>query len=69
MLWSYHIIRADRIRSNDIRGRLRQEDVLETVLRKKTEWLRKVEEMSEERLAKAVYVQEMTGKRQCMCKR
>ena len=53
----------DRIKSDDIRGRLRQEDVLETVLRKKIVWLRKVKEMSEERLAKAVYVQEMTRKR------
>ena len=38
------------------RGRLRQEDVLETVLGHKTVWLRKVEEIPEERLAKTVYV-------------
>ena len=57
------VTRMDRMRSDDIRERLRQEDVLDTVLRKKKQWLKKIEEMSEERLAKRVYMEEMPGKR------
>ena len=44
----------DKTRSDDIRERLEQEDVLETVLRMKKDWLQKIEEMPEERLAKTV---------------
>ena len=40
------VTRMDRMRSDDIRERLRQEDVLDTVLRKKKQWLKKIEEMS-----------------------
>ena len=47
------VTRMDMMRSDDIRERLRQED---TVLRKKMQWLKKIEEMSEERLAKRVYI-------------
>ena len=36
----------DRMRSEDIRRRQRQEDVLEIVLRRMKQWLRKIEEMS-----------------------
>ena len=57
------VTRMDRMKSDDIRERLRQEDVLDTVLRKKKQWLKKIEEMSEERLAKRVYMEEMPGKR------
>ena len=39
------VTRMDRMRSDDIRERLRQEDVLDTVLRKKKQWLKKIEEM------------------------
>ena len=49
------VTRMDRMKSNDIRERLRQEDVLDTVLRKKKQWLKKIREMSEERLAESVY--------------
>ena len=52
-----------QVRSDDIRERLTQEDVLDTVLRKKKHWLKKIKEMSEERLAKRVYMEEMPGKR------
>ena len=55
------VTRMDRMKSDDIRERLKQEDVLDTVLRKKKQW--KIEEMSEERLAKRVYMEEMPGKR------
>ena len=41
---------------------LRQEDVLESVLKRQKEWMRKMEEMSEERLTNAVYAEEMQGK-------
>ena len=41
------------MRNDDIRGRMNQEDILETVLRRK-DWLRKTEEIPEERLAKTV---------------
>ena len=44
----------DRTRSDDIRKRLKQEDLLETVLRMKKDWLKKIEDMPEERLAKTV---------------
>ena len=36
----------DRMRSENIRRRQRQEDVLEIVLRRMKQWLRKIEEMS-----------------------
>ena len=57
------VTRMDRVRSDDIRMRLRQEDVVDTVQRKKKQWLWKIEEMPEERLVKTVYVEEMPGKR------
>lgn len=49
LLKSYHgmkvkgVLRMDRIRSDDKRGRIRQEDILETVLGERKKWLRKVE--------------------------
>ena len=57
------VTRMDRMRSDDIRERLKQKDVLKTNLRMKRDWLREIEEMPEERLAKTVYVEEMPGKR------
>ena len=57
------VTRMDKVRSDDIRMRLRQEDVAATVHRKKKQWLRKMEEMPEERLVKTVYMEEMPGKR------
>ena len=42
----------DRISSDYIRRRLKQDDALEIVLRWKKNWLRKIEEMPEERIAK-----------------
>ena len=55
--------RMDRMRGDSIRERLKQEDVLKTVLRRKRDWLSKIEAMPDERLAKTVHVEEMPGKR------
>ena len=52
-----------KMRSDNIGRILRQEDILETVLRRKKDWLRKIEEMPEESLAKPVYIKEMPIKR------
>ena len=57
------VTRLDRMRSDDIRERLRQEDVIDTVIRKKKQWMKKIEEMPEERLVKSVYIEELPGKR------
>ena len=40
--------RIDRVRSYDMAESLRQEDVLESVLRRQKKWMKKMEEMSEE---------------------
>ena len=50
------LMQMDKMRSDDIRGRWKQEDVLEAVLRRKKNWLRKIEDVPVERLAKTVYV-------------
>ena len=57
------VTRLDRMRSDDIRERLRQEGVLDSTLRKKKQLMQKIEEMTEERLVKIVYREEMPGKR------
>ena len=54
--------RIDRVRSYDMAESLMQEDFLESVLRRQKEGMRKMGEMSEERLTNAVYVEEMQGK-------
>ena len=48
--------RMDRISSDGVRERLRQLNVLDTALRKKRQGRTKIEEMSEERLAKTVCI-------------
>ena len=40
--------RIDRVRSYDMAESLRQKDVLESVLGRKKEWIRKMEETSED---------------------
>ena len=57
------VTRLDRMRSDDIRERLRQEGIIDTVIRKKKQWMKKIEEMSEESLVKSVYTEELPGKR------
>ena len=47
--------RIDRVRSYDMAESLREEDVLECVLRRQKEWLRKMSGWSEEQLTNAVY--------------
>ena len=42
----------DKVRNVDIRSRLRQLAVVSRVEKKKTEWLRKMEEMSDDRMVK-----------------
>ena len=42
---------------------MKQEDVLETVLRRKRQWRRKIEKMPMESLIRTVYMEEMPGKR------
>ena len=51
------------MRSDNIRERLRQEDIIDTVIRKKKQWMKKIEDMPEERLVKSVYIEELPGKR------
>lgn len=46
------LARLDRKRSDDIRERLRQEEVLDIMLRKKKQWMETTEEKPEERLVK-----------------
>ena len=50
--------RMNRVRSYDMAESLRQEDVLESVLRRQKEWLRKMMGRSEEQLTNAVYGEE-----------
>ena len=57
------VTRLDRMRNVDIREKLRQESVLDAVKRKQGKWRVRLEEMSNERLTKKVFVGEMEGKR------
>ena len=57
------VTRLDRMRNVDIREKLRQESVLDAVKRRQEKWRVRLEEMSNERLTKKVFVGEMEGKR------
>ena len=57
------VTRLDRMRNVDIREKLRQESVLDAVKRRQEKWRFRLEEMSNERLTKKVFVGEMEGKR------
>ena len=51
------------MRNVDIRSRLRQVAVVARVEKRKTEWLKKMEEMTDDRMVKKVYVENVPGKR------
>ena len=57
------VTRLDRMRNVDIREKLRQESVLDAVKRRQEKWRVRLEEMSNERLTKKVFVGKMEGKR------
>ena len=51
------------MRNVDIRSRLGQVAVVARVEKRKTEWLKKMEEMTDDRMVKKVYVENVSGKR------
>ena len=53
----------DKVRNVDIRSRLGQVAVVSRVENKKTEWLKKVEEMTDDRMVKKVYMENVPRKR------
>ena len=52
-----------QVRNVDIRSRLGQVAVVSRVENKKTEWLKKMEEMTDDRMVKKVYMANVPGKR------
>ena len=61
--WIEGVSRLDRIKNVDLRGRLRQEGVLDLVNRGQQKWKQRLEEMSSGRVTKIVYNGEVPGKR------
>ena len=61
--WIEGVSRLERIRNMDLRGRLRQEGVLNLVNRQQQKWKQRLEEMSSARVMKIVYDGEVPGKR------
>ena len=57
------VSRMDRVRNVDIRGRLKQEGVLDMVKKRQQNWKQKVEEMSNDRVTKKIYDGEIPGRR------
>ena len=53
----------DKVRNVDIRLRLGQVAVVLTVEKKQTEWLKKLDETTEDRLVKKVFVEDVPRKR------
>ena len=53
----------DKVKNEDIRSRLGQLAVISRVEKKKTEWLKKMEGMTGDRLVKKVFVENVPGKR------
>ena len=53
----------DKVRNVDIRSRLGQVSVVSRVEKKKTEWLRKMEEMTDDRMVKKEFVENVPGRR------
>ena len=58
------VSRMDRVRNVNIRGRLKQEGVLDMVKKRQQNWKQKVEEISNNRVTKKIYDGEIPGKRQ-----
>ena len=59
--WIEGVSRLERIRNVDLRGRLRQEGVLDLVNRWQQKWKQRLEEMSSSRVTKIVYDGEVPG--------
>ena len=57
------VTRLDKVRNEEVRSRLGQVAVLSRVEKKQTEWARKVEDMTDDRMVKKVFVQSVPGKR------
>ena len=57
------VSRLDRVRNVDLRGRLKQEGVLDTVKKRQQNWKQRVEEMSTNRVTKKIYDGEIPGRR------
>ena len=49
------VSRLDRVRNVDLRDRLKQEGVLDTVKKRQQNWKQRVEEMSTNRVIKKIY--------------
>ena len=52
----------DKVRNDEVRSRLGQVAVLSRVEKKQTEWVRKVEDMTDDRMVKKVFVENVPGK-------
>ena len=57
------VTRMDRVRNVEVRKALGQEAVMDIVKEKQKKWKEKLEEMSEDRLVKKVYMEEARGRR------
>ena len=55
--------RMDRVRNDDIRQRLGQEDILDMIRRRQERWKCKLDDMSSNRTTKRVYAGLMEGRR------
>ena len=57
------VSRLDKVRNVDLRGRLKQEGVLDTVKKWQQNWKQRVEEMSTNRVIRKIYDGEIPGRR------
>ena len=57
------LTKMDQVRSEEIRKRLNQEAVVETMRKKRRTWKENFEHMDEDRLARQVYEEGIPGKR------
>ena len=57
------VSRLDRVRNADLRCRLKQEGVLDTVKKRQQNWKQRVEEMSTNGVIKKIYDEEIPGRR------
>ena len=55
--------RLDKVRNVDLRGRLKQDGVLDTLKKRQQNWQQRVEEMSTNRVTKKIYDGEIPGRR------
>ena len=57
------VCRLDRLKNEEVRERLGQDDILDVVRRRQEKWKEKLEVMSDQRLTKAVFKGELEGRR------